>query len=541
MPMPGRLLLFAFLAALPALGGAPARPAWFLAGERIYREGRLPSGAPLQGVVKGDIPVPAEAMTCAHCHMWSGLGTTEGGVYTPPVHAPALFQPRYQALPRLTGTARERAGLKAPPLRPAYTDATLAEVLRGGLDPTGRELSDVMPRYQLEDADMALLIRYLHALSAEPPPGVDATTLHLATLITPEVKAADRRAMLKPLQDWVAFNNRLPRSFDHRMFRTQAGRNLIQDHRALRLSTWVLTGAPATWARQLESHYRRDPVFAFVGGISDGSWAPIHAFCEAWRIPCILPLTDFPVISDQDWYTLYFTRGYVQEGEAAARFLAASHPKARVLQVVQGEAGRRLAEGFATAWRERGGIPPITVRPPSGVRPNSRWLGRQVARVRPDHLVVWGGPEWLSALPEGLPTVVPGGLWGERVFDLPEGLRPTVWLTYPFRHPEDDLRALRNTVPSLSQSAGQSGRRRIASRMYSLVQVLSKALAEMEGAYYRDNLFDRIAMLPDQSLPDFERLGFGPGQRYASKGCYLMQVAPGAEFRLVKRSDWVVP
>jgi hypothetical protein len=63
---------------------------------------------------------------------------------------------------------------------------------------------------------------------------------------------------------------------------------------------------------------------------------------------------------------------------------------------------------------------------------------------------------------------------------------------------------------------------------------------DLDGAFYRDHLLDRISMLPDQSLPDYERLSFGPGQRYASKGCYIMQLTTGADPELVKRSDWVI-
>ena len=112
--------------------GARTPPSRSAPGERMYREGLLPSGAPIQGVVKGDVPMPGRAVTCAHCHMRGGLGSTEGGVITPPVNAPRLFQPSHRALPRLTAPKREHLGLRTPPLRPAYTDAALAQVIRTG-------------------------------------------------------------------------------------------------------------------------------------------------------------------------------------------------------------------------------------------------------------------------------------------------------------------------------------------------------------------------------------------------------------------------
>ena len=86
------------------------------------------------------------------------------------------------------------------------------------------------------------------------------------------------------------------------------------------LSIWELKGAPETWRAQLEAYYTREPVFVVLGGMSNQSWEPIHTFCEEQRIPCLFPVTDFPVVTDTGWYTYYFSKGYAQEGEAVSRF-----------------------------------------------------------------------------------------------------------------------------------------------------------------------------------------------------------------------------
>ena len=44
----------------------------------------------------------------------------------------------------------------------------------------------------------------------------------------------------------------------------------------------------------------------------------------------------------------------------------------------------------------------------------------------------------------------------------------------------------------------------------------------------------------DWAVVGYPRLGFGPGQRYAAKGCYLVQLGPGAMPELRQASDWVV-
>ncbi len=43
----------------------------------------------------------------------------------------------------------------------------------------------------------------------------------------------------------------------------------------------------------------------------------------------------------------------------------------------------------------------------------------------------------------------------------------------------------------------------------------------------------------DETYPLYERLSFEPGQRYASKGCFIIQLTRGLRPELIRKSDWV--
>jgi hypothetical protein len=53
-------------------------------------------------------------------------------------------------------------------------------------------------------------------------------------------------------------------------------------------------------------------------------------------------------------------------------------------------------------------------------------------------------------------------------------------------------------------------------------------------------MLDIIGMCGDMKDSPYERLSFGPGQRYASKGCYIVQLTPGPNPAVVKKSAWVI-
>jgi hypothetical protein len=113
-------------------------------------------------------------------------------------------------------------------------------------------------------------------------------------------------------------------------------------------------------------------------------------------------------------------------------------------------------------------------------------------------------------------------------------------MTYPYRLPQNEIKYKGFSEALVKSRKILNPERRITARTYSLVRVMTQALMHMRRNFYRDNFLDVISMLPDLVYPVYERLSFGPGQRYASKGCYIVQLSKGLKPELIKKSDWVI-
>jgi hypothetical protein len=522
-------------------------------GERMYRDGLLSDGTTLRGYVRGDVPVDSTMFSCSNCHTRSGIGSMEGQVFSPPVNGISLYNPRYLYKDYIKNVMSRKKGVtrtSAQPLRPAYTDETLAAALRGGISSNGKELLPVMPRYALDDREMQILISYLKTLSSKPSPGVTDKSIHFATIVTDDVSNEDREAMLDSLRTLVTINQqtvtqrKLPQFA--KMFR------MLGDvyFRNITIATWELKGPPGTWRAQLEEYNRTEPAFAILGGISWESWQPIHDFCEAQQIPCLFPITDLPVISSTSWYTFYASKGYYQEGDTAARYLIGKEAPAsgkRVLQIVRsGKEGEALAAGFNDAWVEAGNGRLETVKLPPDQPLGGDEITALIKRHQPTSIVLWGGPETIAALETvaadtPLPDFfVSSRFLGKAMYAIPEALRERAYITYPYRLPEMEKNFEGYGGLLRLGTKQHKDEKRIASRTFSMVHIFLLGLEELKLDFYRDNLLDVISMKPDQILPDYERYSFGPGQRYASKGCYIVQLGTGPQPKLLKRTDWVV-
>lgn len=541
-------------------------------GRQLYVEGLAADGAPISGTIQGDVPVSGRAFPCVSCHRPSGFGTSEGGNFVPPVTGPVLFAPRqpdrnamfremYQEVQPNSYWARVREAR----MRPAYDADSLGRALRDGVDPGGNALSEVMPRYDLPPADLANLTAYLRTLSASPDPGVDATTLHIATVFTPEADPGARGAVLRTIETFVAWMNvKIAGDRQNPTFSPGFKSDFLPYYRDWKLHVWDLTGPPDTWTGQLERLYEQQPVFIVLGGVAPGPWDVIGGFCDANRLPCLLPETQLPgADAARGGYSFFFNRGLELEADVMAAHLSRAAPAPRrILQLhAEGPLGARPAQEFvAAAQRLLPGAEVETIAYADAASLAAA-LAAQGAEGgagghAADTVVIWpddanrdlaalrgdqaGG--LVGRLPAGLRLMLPAAaLDAARGF--PADLAARTRLTWPYEGPKGyhprqyEVRAWMHTRRL------KVSHPRLQLQTYYALTLLQFGLMHAIGDFHRDYLIEIIEHEAENDLNPgtHPALALGPGQRIASKGAFVIAPDPSERpgYRVV--SDWIIP
>jgi hypothetical protein len=84
---------------------------------------------------------------------------------------------------------------------------------------------------------------------------------------------------------------------------------------------------------------------------------------------------------------------------------------------------------------------------------------------------------------------------------------------------------------------------RVQTDTYLACVILAETLGHMLDSFVRDYLVERIEVLLSHRLVNgyYPRLGLAPGQRFASKGSYLVRFAQPSGTAVVADGAWVVP
>jgi mono/diheme cytochrome c family protein len=573
-PSSGRSFSFLLTAllAFPALASDELET-----GRRIYRDGTLPSGAPLQGVRMTGSVVSGSGAACVNCHRRSGMGSVEGDLQVPPINGKYLFAQRED---RALAIMDPRSGKRMNQAHEPYTAETLADAIRHGRNNRGQEMSAFMPRYTLGDAEMKALTAYLGQLSAQWSPGVTAETIRFATVVAPGVEPERRKVFLDMMR--IAFNqkNGSTATVSHhagRRHMTSAAEFVLGTERKWLLDVWELQGPPEEWGAQLDAFYRKQPVFAIVSGISNSTWQPVHDFCEREGVPCWFPSVDLPPAA-QGFYPVYFSRGVALEAEVLAAWLK-EKGRPRPQRLVQVFRDDHVERGAAQALRQvlQGSGVPVEDRILTGGGADA--LRTALAGIgRKDGVMFWLRPADIAELEKLAPpssAYFSAALAGGEQGPFPAAWKEKARLVYPYELPDRRRANLDYFHQWLKLRKLELVDEQMQSEIFFALNFLTDTLAEMLDNLYRDYLLERAEnmiarreggkaeeqvrgrdalRLPEKVLAwrqaaregatqggttIYPRMSLGVGQRFASKGGYIARFSSGGG--IAADSGWIVP
>jgi hypothetical protein len=169
------------LAAWAATTGTPTLTPAERRGRTLFLRGTAASGAVVPATLNG-APAPT-ALPCASCHGRDGRGRPEGGLDPADVRSQALSR-------ALVAMGTRRA-------RPAYDVARLKRAVTMGLDPAGRRLDPLMPRYHLLRQDADDLLAFLGRLGTLSDPGLTPDAVRVGVLVVPGPEGGHARARVE--------------------------------------------------------------------------------------------------------------------------------------------------------------------------------------------------------------------------------------------------------------------------------------------------------------------------------------------------------
>ena len=521
-----------------------------LAGKNIYMHGKLSSGEDVFATTVGDVQLTGEQAACVNCHRHSGLGSIEGSTIAPAITGEILFSEqkikahRYQPLANQAAYALDR---------PAYTENSLKNTLISGVDINGKPLELLMPRYTFAENDFKHLHAYLNSLSINNA-GVTDTTLHIATIIDGRASADKINTMLSTLERFISDLNSGTRREVERTAQAPIQKEwLYRGYRKYKLHIWKLSGEPDSWQKQLNKYYDETPVFAVVSGISKDSWENIDRFCNAREVPCILPNTKTPGYSANNFYTLYFNAGPYNDASVITRYFhdktTNNNEAVNIVQLYDGSSYSEVAKN--TLHDEFASDKKYNISSVSLDTINNNQNIDQHLKNKNTTVIIWSEKldasliEALSSNKNKIKSIfIPYYLaTSSETRKKLDNIGLEVLTSYPYVKPSSEPRdTIRSTVWGRSRKIDTT-EKAVFTNTFTAIKLLLNAIKHARSHFNRAYIIELLEHKLDKSVLTgmYPKLTIGPGQRYASRGGYIMKVPDDVSSALQPVSEWLLP
>jgi ABC-type branched-subunit amino acid transport system substrate-binding protein len=472
-------------------------------GKLIYTKGQSESNRVIRAYIGGaEAPSSATILPCIQCHGENGRGI---GIVSPAIDWDTLTGPEeHQHENRTHGP---------------YDEAALVEAIRGGVDPAGNDFEVTMPKYIIDDEDVADLVAYLRVIGLEEDPAIVQGRIRIGTVLPVNGQHAALGA---------AMRNTIEAVFSE----VNASGGVHGRELELVVGGWGGNEDPQIWAaRDLVA---KEPVMALVSPYLPNYEAELEALATEKELPVVGPYTALPPgDAGGNRFSFYLLAGLELQAEAlveAAGVLASPeesnlaivYPRVRFFDSVA-EAARLRAEalGFRStkvSVFEYGAF--------DGAR-SAADLGDSGV----DAVVFLGNSGELAELARGAesldrhPYLLSPGLLAERgIFELPDSFSYRVLLSYA-------------SLPTDYSMTGAEEFERLHEKYrfgyeYDIAQVSAFTAAKVlvAGLENAGRRLNREALLLGlENIDEFHPglappVSFGPFRRTGSMGAHIVRV-----------------
>jgi hypothetical protein len=169
------LLAVAAVLSVSVLGNKPESSLLKEDGKLLFRKGVSSSGEELTGswIIGSDkTKASGEQIACASCHGFDGKGLSEAGRVSADISPSVLFKNKF-----------DENGKK---IRGQYGINSLYKLLEDGIDPSGKRVSDLMPRFTLSKEQKRSIFSYIKSLDEDNDPGVTDEEIKIALVTKKE-------------------------------------------------------------------------------------------------------------------------------------------------------------------------------------------------------------------------------------------------------------------------------------------------------------------------------------------------------------------